>query len=162
MPGNPTPRPCPPNTPRPPPPGGPNTVTVEIQEGYEGVISGLSRSGRSQRVVVKGLKRNGEEIFRSNLVGNGENLPLKSEFDQSPGGIAFGPFDQLVTLQFTIEHANSANSRSFRPSRVISPITVNKSPSNNHRHFTQVTTILSEDGDDADFDDAIITVFAFK
>ncbi|KAG6806872.1 hypothetical protein H0H93_002284, partial [Arthromyces matolae] len=132
-----------------------------IPENYEGVISGLSRSGRFQRVIVKCEKPGGQRIFRSNLVGSGENNPLRSEIDQSTGGIAFGPFEHSVTLQFTVENAQSSNG-TFRASQVVKPVTVSKSPSGNHRHYTQVSTILSEEGDDTDFNDAIITVFAFK
>ncbi|KAG6818916.1 hypothetical protein H0H93_000342 [Arthromyces matolae] len=159
MPTRPTPRPCPPNPCPCPPCEGSNTVTVEIPECYRGVISGLSRSGRFQRVIVKCDRPGGHQIFRSNLVGSGENLPLRSEFDQSTGGIPFGPFDHRVTLQFTIENAQYQNG-TFRPSRVIAPVTVTRAPSDHHPYHTHVTTILSEEGDDTDFNDAIITVFA--
>ncbi|KAG6832836.1 hypothetical protein H0H93_013458 [Arthromyces matolae] len=69
-----------------------------------------------------------------------ENLPLRSEFDQSTGGTPFGPFNHRVTLQFTIENAQYENG-TFRPSRVIAPVTVTRAPTDQHPYHTHVTTV---------------------
>ncbi|KDR70954.1 hypothetical protein GALMADRAFT_254573 [Galerina marginata CBS 339.88] len=123
----PTPGPGPKPTEPKPTPGQPNDATGKIPIGYSGIISGLSRSYRTQNAVVTISAADGRKIFQSVLVGSGENKPMTEEIDPNSTGIAFGPLNYEANVIVSIKNA-SLGGRDFRPSTVIAPITVAKEP----------------------------------
>ncbi|KAG6832850.1 hypothetical protein H0H87_000204 [Tephrocybe sp. NHM501043] len=115
-----------------------NVSTVQIPARYSGIISGLARSPRKQRAVIRIYDSTGLEIFRSILIGDGQNVPLKEQIDPSSTGLAFGPFDYDASVMISIENEKDGH---FWPSHGLAPITVNKAPTAKHPTAIRVTTV---------------------
>ncbi|KAF8065192.1 hypothetical protein FPV67DRAFT_1671471 [Lyophyllum atratum] len=134
--------------------------SVRIDVGFRGTVTGLTRAGYDQRATVNIKNSAGRTLASTSLVGKGENVPMTQEVNTSLPAWSFGPFNEAMTVNVSIEYAQSGGN--FVPSRAILPVTVVKNPDASSPQTYVVSTLLSEDSSDNDFNDCIISIFQYK
>ncbi|KAG5639728.1 hypothetical protein H0H81_000008 [Sphagnurus paluster] len=75
--------------------------------------------------------------------------------------LSFGPSTEVLTIHVVIEHSEKPGGK-FSPSKVIDPVTVRKEPDAYSPLTIIVSTILSEDNVDDDYNDCIVTILQYK
>ncbi|GLB39846.1 hypothetical protein LshimejAT787_0703560 [Lyophyllum shimeji] len=137
-----------------------NVSSVELEPGFRGTVTGITRAGYSQRATVEIKKADGRTVASTTLVGKGENVPMTQEVNPALPAYAFGPFAEPMTVKVTIEFATDG--QHFKRSKEVAPVTVIKKPDESSPQTYVVSTLLSEDSTDNDFNDCIISIFQYK
>ncbi|KAF5384297.1 hypothetical protein D9615_003309 [Tricholomella constricta] len=134
--------------------------SVKIEVGFRGTITGLTRSMNHQRATITMKNDAGRTLASTTLVGNGENVPMTQEVNETMRAWSFGPFKDSMTVSIQVEHSQTGES--FSPSKAILPVTVRKEPDASYPQTYVVSTLLSEDSNDNDYNDCIISIFQYK
>lgn len=134
--------------------------SVTIEPGFRGTVTGLTRAGYNQRATINIKNFAGRTLASTSLVGKGENVPMTQEVNPALPAWAFGPFTEAMTVNVFIEYASTG--QTFVPSRAILPVTVTKKPDESSPQTYVVSTLLSEDSTDNDYNDCIISIFQYK
>ncbi|KAG6826107.1 hypothetical protein H0H92_001108 [Tricholoma furcatifolium] len=136
---------------------------IDIPKGYAGFISAISRAKYQQRMTIKLIDTDGDTNGSAVFVGSGENVPMHDKNDTTSTGYSFGPWTYDAKIEITVENQPSDGTAIFRASHSMDPITVCRSASktSSSMHY-RVSTILSEHDKEHNFNDCIVTVFAFK
>ncbi|GLB39852.1 hypothetical protein LshimejAT787_0703620 [Lyophyllum shimeji] len=134
--------------------------SVRVEPGFRGTVTGLTRASYDQRATITVQNAARRTLASTTLVGKGENSSMTQEVNKALSAWAFGPFDEAMTINVSIEFASSG--KEFRPSKAILPVTVTKNPDGSCPQTYVISTLLSEDGSDNDFNDCIISIFQYK
>ncbi|KAG6835273.1 hypothetical protein H0H93_003240 [Arthromyces matolae] len=113
-----------------------------------------------QRATLSIKNELGRVIALTTFVGQGANVPATQESHLGSSTWCFGPFEENVSLDVLIEH--SPNGDIYKPSKIMTPVHVNKQADGSHPAAYHLTTILSEDNDDNDYNDCILNIFQYK
>ncbi|KAF8156532.1 hypothetical protein B0H34DRAFT_674992 [Crassisporium funariophilum] len=135
-----------------------NSVKVEL--GFKGTVTGLTRAANHQRATIEMKNASGRVLASTTLVGRGENVPMTQEVNPALPAWSFGPFNEVMTVFVKIEYSQSGGN--FLPSKEILPVTVKKEPDTSSPQTYVVSTLLSEDAGDNDFNNCIINIFQYK
>ncbi|KDQ10659.1 hypothetical protein BOTBODRAFT_46877 [Botryobasidium botryosum FD-172 SS1] len=126
---------------------------VQVPAGYRGTITGVARSGNLQRAKFE-LKDNTGYVL-------GVSQVMDQQVDPSSTTWSFGPFAFTATISVVVDY-QGAPGQTFKPSKVVAPITVAKVANAKNHHGYIISTVLSEDHTDNDYNDAIISIFQYK
>ncbi|KDQ10660.1 hypothetical protein BOTBODRAFT_35979 [Botryobasidium botryosum FD-172 SS1] len=133
--------------------------TIQVPAGYRGTATGIIRSaGHLQRAKFELKDSTGYILASSTLVGTGGDVVMKEQVNPNSMGWSLGPFPQSATMSILIENQASAG-QPFKASKVIEPINVYKPADSLNRTQYLLTTVLSKDHNDNDWNDATINVF---
>ncbi|KAG6860711.1 hypothetical protein C0995_008296 [Termitomyces sp. Mi166 len=122
-----------------------NQSIVTVEPGHKGTVSGVTAALFHQRATISIQNAAGRVLMLITL-----------EADPTSQVLSFGPFNELVTINVLIE--NSEKGDNFSVSKV-KPLNVSKqADASNPVHYL-VSTILSEDHVDDNYNDCIITIF---
>ncbi|KAG6826108.1 hypothetical protein H0H92_001109 [Tricholoma furcatifolium] len=143
-----------------------NVKIIIVPAGFTGCVSVISRAMYTQRATVKLFDVDGDLMGSTVFMGSGENVVLTEKSDPSSTGYSFGPWNDDARIEITIENKPNGTTN-FRPSHTLNPINsprlqVVKSATKKTPIHYRGSTILSEDTNDNDYDDCIVSVFAFK
>jgi len=135
--------------------------SVKIDVGFKGTVAGITRAEFEQRATISVKNSAGRVLTSTSLVGKGENsVPMTQEANSDLTDWSFGPFSQPMTIDVLFEH--SQNGQNFSTSKAIAPITITKKPDSSSPQTFIVTTMLSEDSSDNDYNDCIISIFQYR
>jgi len=132
---------------------------VDLHPGARGFVSGVVNAQLNQRVLLE-VKRKSDntQIASATFEGQGSRIHLRDIFNNREYW-SFGPFTFEATLHITISHHRNGV---WNGSRSVGPLTIQKNPEPDYPLQFFVSTVISEDGDDASHDDCSVNVLQYK
>jgi len=134
--------------------------SVTVEPGFRGTVTGITCARYEQRATVNIKNAAGRSLASTTLVGKGDNVPMSQEVSPTMPAWAFGPFTEAMTVNVVIEYASPG--QDFAPSKAVLPVTVLKTPDGSSPQTYVMSTFLSEDSTDNDYNDCVISVFQYK